>query len=146
MDLPERSAFPVVRTIPTRWADNDHYGHVNNAVYYLYLDTAVNGWLIEATGTDIRELPEIGIVVSTSCEYLASVGFPDVLEVGLATSRLGRTSVTYRLAVFREQDGLLCARAEFVHVYVDRDSRRPVPIPEVIRQALSTLPSLESTP
>ena len=82
MDLPERSAFPVVRTIPTRWADNDHYGHVNNAVYYLYLDTAVNGWLIEATGTDIRDMPEIGVVVSSSCNYLTSVGFPDVLEVG----------------------------------------------------------------
>ena len=145
MDLPERSAFPVVRTIPTRWADNVHYGHVNNAVYYRYLDTAVNGWLIEATGTDIRDMPEIGVVVSSSCNYLTSVGFPDVLEVGLATSRLGRTSVTYSLAVFREQDGILCARAEFVHVYVDRDTRRPVPIPEVIREALSTLPCIEPT-
>jgi acyl-CoA thioester hydrolase len=107
----------------------------------MYLDTAVNGWLIESTGIDTRELPEIGIVVSSRCEYLAPVGFPDVLHVGLATSRIGRSSISYRLGVFRESDTSPCAVAEFVHVYVDRESRRPTSIPDVIRQVVSTLPS-----
>lgn len=137
---PELSQYPIRRTIHTRWADNDQYGHVNNAVYYMYVDTAVNGWLMDATKTDVSQLSSIGIVVSSSCQYMAPVGFPDVLEVGLATSRIGRTSISYHLAVFRQADALLCAQAEFVHVYVDRDSRRPVPIPDVIRQAVSQLP------
>ena len=139
---PVRSDFPIVRIIQTRWSDNDQYGHVNNAVYYLYLDTAVNGWLMEATGTDTRELPDIGIVVSSRCDYLAPAGFPDVLQVGLATSRIGRSSITYRLAVFREPDDVLCALAEFVHVYVDRESRRPSQIPDIVRRVASTLPTL----
>ncbi len=139
---PVRGDFPVVRMIQTRWSDNDHFGHVNNAVYYLYLDTAVNGWLMEATRTDTRDLADIGIVVSTHGDYLAPAGFPDVLQVGLATSRIGRSSITYRLAVFREEDDVLCALAEFVHVYVDRESRRPSQIPQIVRQVVSTLPSL----
>jgi acyl-CoA thioester hydrolase len=138
----ERSAFPISRSIQTRWSDNDHYGHVNNAVYYMYLDTAVNGWLMESTGLDTRELPSIGIVVSSRCEYLVPVGFPDRLEVGLATSRVGNSSVTYQLAVFRESDETLCAVAEFVHVYVDRTTRRPVSIPESIRSVVSILPTV----
>ncbi len=142
---PHRGDFPIARTIQTRWSDNDHYGHVNNAVYYLYLDTAVNGWLMEATGTDTRDLPEIGIVASSRCDYLVPVGFPDLLEVGLATARVGTSSVTYRLGVFRQADGALCALAEFVHVYVDRVTRRPVPIPEAVRRAVSTLPTLASS-
>ncbi len=138
----DRSSFPIARPIQTRWSDNDHYGHVNNAVYYMYLDTAVNGWLMEATGSDIRNLPSIGIVVSSRCEYLVPVGFPDLLQVGLATSRVGKSSVTYQLAVFQEPDDVLCARAEFVHVYVDRTTRRPTSIPNTVRSAISSLPTM----
>lgn len=138
----ERSAFPVTRPIQTRWSDNDHYGHVNNAVYYMYLDTAVNGWLMDATGLETRDLSAIGIVVSSRCEYLVPVGFPDQLQVGLATSRVGNSSVTYQLAVFREPDETLCAVAEFVHVYVDRTTRKPASIPESIRSAVSMLPTM----
>ena len=139
---PELSAFPIPRSIQTRWSDNDHYGHVNNAVYYMYLDTAVNGWLMEATGLDTRDLSSIGIVVSSRCEYLVPVGFPDRLQVGLATSRVGNSSVTYQLAVFREPDETLCAVAEFIHVYVDRTTRRPTSIPESVRSAVSILPTI----
>jgi len=136
-----RSDFPVLREIQTRWSDNDHLGHVNNAVYYMYLDTALNGWLMEATGTDTRELPDIAVVASNRCDYLAPAAFPDVLQVGLATTRIGRSSLTYRLGVFRESDAVLCAMAEFAHVYVDRESRRPSQIPAIVRQAVSALPS-----
>lgn len=137
-----RTDFPVVYRIATRWNDNDHYGHINNATYFEYLDTAVNGWLMQATQTDIRDLPAIGIVASTGCDYFAEIGFPDVLEIGLATSRVGNSSVTYRLGVFRAGDMDLRALAHFVHVYVDAGTRRPVPIPAPVRQAIDSLPHL----
>lgn len=137
-----RADFPVVYSLGTRWNDNDHYGHINNATYFEYLDTAVNGWLMQATGTDIRDLPEIGIVASTGCDYYAQIGFPDVLEIGLATSRVGNSSIRYRLGVFRAGDPDLRALAHFVHVYVDAGTRRPVPIPAAIRAAAEGLPSL----
>ena len=140
-----RADFPVVRVVPTRWADNDHYGHVNNATYFEYLDTAVNGWLMEATGTDIREEPSLGIVASVGCDFYGEVGFPDVLEVGLATTRVGTSSIRYRLAVFRVGDQSLRALAHFVHVYVDRTTRRPVSIPDAVRAAVDTLPRLPGT-
>ena len=92
---PTREDFPVVYTMSTRWNDNDHYGHMNNATYFEYIDTAVNGWLMQATGGDIRDLPAIGIVASTGCDYYAELGFPDVLEIGLATSRIGNSSISY---------------------------------------------------
>ena len=137
--LPIRRDFPVLRPQQTRWHDDDTYGHVNNVVYYAYLDTAVNGFLMEATGTDIRALPAIGIVVETSCRYLAPVGFPDPLWVGLAVARLGTSSVTYRLAVFRDEDEQPAAVARFAHVYVDAQTRRPVEIPPVVRDALTPI-------
>ncbi|MFI5958527.1 acyl-CoA thioesterase [Cryptosporangium sp. NPDC051539] len=136
---PTRATFPVLRDVPTRWSDNDHYGHVNNVVYYSYFDTAVNGWLIEATGCDIRELPAIGLVAETSCRFFAPVGFPDRLEVGIGVARLGRSSVVYRLAVFREGDQEAVALGRFVHVYVDGGSRRTLDIPVVLRSALAPL-------
>lgn len=142
LPVPSRGDFPVTWPVATRWADNDHYGHANNAAYYSYIDTAVNAWLMSATGTDVRELPAIGIVVSSRCDYLAPIGFPDVLEVGLAVARVGRTSIRYRLALFVEGDPAVTAVAEFVHVYVDRDERRPVPVPDVVRAAVATLPLL----
>ncbi len=134
-----RGHFPVLRPQPTRWHDNDHYGHVNNVVHYAYFDTAVNGYLMEATGTDIRELDAIGLVVETGCRFLAPVSFPDHLEVGLAVERLGRSSITYRLALFRESDVAPTAVGRFVHVYVDRHTRSSIPVPSLIRTAVASL-------
>jgi acyl-CoA thioester hydrolase len=134
-----RDEFRVIRAVPTRWMDNDHYGHVNNVAYYSFFDTAVNGFLIEAAGTDIRDLPAIGIVAESSCKFLSAVSFPDTIHAGLAIERLGTKSVVYRIALFRGDDETACAEGRFAHVYVDRDSRRPVEIPAVIRQALVLL-------
>ncbi|MCU0977036.1 MAG: acyl-CoA thioesterase [Steroidobacteraceae bacterium] len=131
-----REAYPVLRIVPTRWMDNDHYGHVNNVAYYSFFDTAVNGWLIEACGTDIRELPAIGIVAETSCRFLRELSFPDVVHAGLALERLGNSSVIYRIGLFRGDDGEAAAVGRFVHVYVDARTRKVVPVPGVIRAAL----------
>jgi acyl-CoA thioester hydrolase len=137
--LPRRSDFKVLVPIPTRWMDNDHYGHVNNVAYYSFFDTAVNGYLITATGVDIRELPAIGIVAESSCRFFSSVSFPDVVHAGLATERIGARSVVYTIALFRNQDDEACALGRFVHVYVDRDTRRPVEIPAPIRAVVARL-------
>src|SRR5690348_7486415 len=131
--------FPVLRQLPTRWSDEDVYGHVNNVVHYLMFDTAVNGWLMEASGTDIRRLPALGVVAETSCRYFAELRFPDPVSCGIALSRRGRTSVAYRLALFGPRHPEPAAVGRFVHVYVDPDSRRPVPVPEPIRAALREL-------
>ncbi|MDQ1664475.1 MAG: acyl-CoA thioester hydrolase [Actinomycetota bacterium] len=143
-ELPAPEDFNVLRRLPTRWGDNDVYGHLNNAVYYSLFDTAVNGWLLDATGQDIRQLPAIGVVVETTCRYLQELSFPDVALVGVALERLGRTSVVYRLAVFIEQDdGRAGQRAHavgrFVHVYVDAQTRRPTPVPALVAEALARL-------
>ena len=134
-----RSEFPVLRTITTRWMDNDHYGHVNNVVYYSYFDTVVNGYLIEASGTDIRELAAIGIVAETSCRFLQELSFPDTIHAGLALEKLGNSSVIYRIGLFRNEQTAPAALGRFVHVYVDAASRRPVPVPPQIRAALTAL-------
>lgn len=134
-----RADFPVLRPIQTRWMDNDHYGHVNNVAYYSFFDTAVNGFLIDATGTDIRELPAIGIVAETGCQFFKSLCFPDAVDAALAVERLGSTSVIYRIALFRVGDDEPCAVGRFVHVYVDRTTRAPVPIPSVVRSVLEPL-------
>jgi len=132
-----REDFRVIRAIPTRWMDNDHYGHVNNVAYYSFFDTAVNGFLIEAAGTDIRDLPAIGIVAESSCKFLSAISFPDTIHAGLAIEKLGTKSVVYRIALFRGDDQEPCAIGRFVHVYVNRETRRPVEIPSVIKDALS---------
>jgi len=134
-----RSDFRVLRAITTRWHDNDHYGHVNNVVYYAYFDTAVNGFLIEASGTDIRELPAIGIVAETSCRFLRELSFPDTVHAGLAVEKLGNSSVVYRIGLFCNDEVGPAAIGRFVHVYVDAATRRPVPVPEQIRAALTAL-------
>jgi acyl-CoA thioester hydrolase len=134
-----RNDFPVLRAQPTRWSDDDTYGHVNNVVHYLMFDTAVNGWLIEASGVDIRRLPAIGLVVETSCRYFAELRFPETVTAGLALDKLGTSSVVYRLALFGEQAEAPAAVGRFVHVYVDRETRRTTPVPEEIRAALATL-------
>jgi len=119
--------------------DNDHYGHVNNVAYYSYFDTAVNGYLMEATQTDTRELNAIGIVAESGCRFLKQVSFPDPLQVGLRLEKLGNSSVIYQLAVFRGEDDEPAAVGRFVHVYVDATTRRPVPVPIAIRTALARL-------
>ena len=136
---PRRSGFDIVRTLPTRWMDNDHYGHVNNVVYYSYFDTAVNGYLIEASGCDIRQLPAIGIVAETSCRFVSELSFPDTVHAGLALEKLGSSSVIYRIGLFRNQETEAAALGRFVHVYVDSVTRRPVPIPPPVRAALQAL-------
>lgn len=134
-----RSDFAVTRQLPTRWSDDDTYGHINNTVHYLMFDTAVNGWLIEASGVDIRRLPAIGLVVETSCRYFAELRFPDVVTAGLALEKVGTSSVIYRLALFGEGADEPAAVGRFVHVYVDREGRRPTPVPDEIRRALEQL-------
>lgn len=132
--------FPVLRHMSTRWADNDHYGHINNVVYYEFFDTAVNGWLMATSSLDIRRLPAIGVVAETSCRYLRELAYPTDIAVGIRLERLGTSSVTYRLAIFETTpDGCnpeACAIGRFVHVYVDAQTRRPVPIPEQVRTAV----------
>ncbi|WP_088286965.1 thioesterase family protein [Kineosporia sp. A_224] len=134
-----RSDFRVLRALPTRWSDDDTYGHVNNVVHYLMFDTAVNGWLIEAGGTDIRTLPAIGLVVETGCRYLAELRFPETVTAGIGLEKVGSSSVVYRLALFGEHAEEPAAVGRFVHVYVDRGTRRPVPVPDEVRAALSLL-------
>jgi acyl-CoA thioester hydrolase len=133
-----RADFRVLRNLPTRWSDDDTYGHVNNVVHYLLFDTAVNGWLIEASGVDIRELPAIGLVVETSCRYFAELRFPEMVTAGLALEHLGTSSVVYRLALFGAADEP-AAMGRFVHVYVDRSTRQSVPVPPEIRAALAAI-------
>lgn len=135
--------FPVHWPVLTRWADNDMFGHLNNAVYYQLFDTAINGWIAaNAPAVDPVAMPELGVVAESGCRFLGELGFPDRLAVGLAVTRLGRSSVTYRLAVFRAADDAdaapLAALGHWVHVYVDRTTRRPVPIPDEIRAVLAT--------
>ena len=134
-----RDEFRALRAITTRWMDNDQYGHVNNVVYYSYFDTAVNGFLIEASGCDVRLLPAIGIVAETSCRYLKQLSFPDTVHAGLAVEKLGSSSVIYRIGLFRDDDIEPAAIGRFVHVYVDSATRRPVAIPEPVRAALATI-------
>ena len=123
----------------TRWMDNDQYGHVNNVAYYSYFDSAVNGFLMEATQSDTRKLPAIGIVAETSCKFLKEISFPDPLYVGLRLEKLGNSSVIYQLAVFRGEEQAPAALGRFVHVYVDDRTRKPTPIPAVIRTALERI-------
>ncbi|MDT4891783.1 MAG: acyl-CoA thioester hydrolase [Pseudonocardiales bacterium] len=134
-----RADFPVLRSMPTRWSDDDTYGHVNNVVHYLMFDTAVNGWLIEASGVDIRELSAIGLVVETSCQYFAELRFPEVVTAGLALEQLGTSSVVYRLALFGASSEEPAAVGRFVHVYVTRGGHEKTPVPPEIRRVLAAL-------
>lgn len=133
-----RSSYRVFRDIPTRWMDNDAYGHVNNVVYYSWLDTAVNAWLIEQGVLDIHHGETVGLVVSSGCHYFASLAFPQLVQSGLRVAHMGRTSVRYEIGLFAEGEDWCAARAHFVHVYVDKDSRKPVALPENLRTLLET--------
>ena len=135
--------FPVLWPVLTRWADNDMFGHLNNAVYYQLFDTAINGWINTNVDVDPVTMAAQGIVAESGCRYFSELHFPQRLVVGLAVTRLGRSSVTYRLGIFRvaaenEEDQKIAALGHWVHVYIDRTNRRPVPIPDAIRSLLST--------
>ena len=133
-------SFPVRVEVPTRWADNDMYGHLNNAVYYQLFDTVINGWLAEQVGGSPADAEVQGVVAESSCRFLAEVGFPDPVVVGMRVERLGTSSVTYALGLFRGgQEPVLAALGRWVHVYVDAKAKRSVPIPSQIREALATL-------
>ncbi len=132
-----RAAFRLFRPIGTRWMDNDAYGHVNNVHYYSYFDTAVNGWLIENGLLDIAASASVGLVVETGCTYFESVAFPEPLEAGIAVSRIGRSSVRYEVGIFKAGAGQVAAQGHFVHVYVDRATKRPVELPSALRAALA---------
>ena len=132
-----RDEFKYLLDIQTRWADNDVYGHVNNVVYYAYFDTLINRYLIEQGGLDIQLDHAIGVCVESQCTYKKSISFPDVVHVGLRVTRLGRTSVTYQIGIFRGED--VCAEGSFVHVFVERATRKPTPIPPAIRNALERI-------
>lgn len=137
--LSPREAYRHWHRIETLWADNDVYGHVNNAVHYRWFDTAVNVWLIKQGLLDIESGNPIGLVVETGCRYAGSVSFPEAVEIGVAVVRLGSSSVTYQLGVFVEGASEAAAQGHFTHVYVDRESRRPVPLPEDWRRILEHL-------
>ena len=134
-----RARYRHFLEIPTRWSDNDIYGHVNNVTYYSYFDSAVNAYLIAEGGLDIHGGDVVGFVVSSACDYFASIAFPDAIEVGLRVGKLGNSSVQYELAIFRAGEEQACAAGRFVHVFVDRASNRPVSIPEPLRSALERL-------
>jgi acyl-CoA thioester hydrolase len=134
-----RDAFPRFQAIPTRWMDNDVYGHVNNVVYYSYFDTVVNQYLLEAGVLDYERGEVIGLVVESGCRYLAPLAFPQVVTAGLRVGRLGRSSVRYEIGLFADQAPQAVAFGHFVHVYVGRESRRPVDLPPRLRAALERL-------
>lgn len=136
---PTRDDYVWFYELPTRWMDNDIYGHVNNVTYYSYFDTAANRYLIEAGGLDIHHDPVVGFVVSSNCRYRDPVAFPDILDVGMRVDRLGQSSVTYGLAIFKPDMNNASADGEFVHVFVDRASGCTAPIPAKLARALAVL-------
>ena len=133
--------FPVHWPVPTRWADNDMFGHLNNAVYYQLFDTAINGWISAGVAIDPVTTSVQGIVAESGCRYFSELHFPERLVVGVAVTRLGNSSVTYRLGVFRAEvtePQPIAAVGHWVHVYIDKATRRPTPVPDDIRALLST--------
>jgi acyl-CoA thioester hydrolase len=134
-----RAAYRHFLAIPTRWMDNDSYGHVNNVTYYSYFDTAVNEHLIRVGGLDIDRGTAVGLVVETRCRFHQSLTFPEVIDAGLRITRLGNSSVTYEIGIFRRGDDAPAASGLFVHVWVDRATQRPIPVPQRIRAALAPL-------
>ncbi|WP_426190607.1 acyl-CoA thioesterase [Massilia sp. DWR3-1-1] len=134
-----RADFPHFLSIATRWMDNDAYQHVNNVVYYSYFDTAVNQFLIARGALDLHADRVVGLVVDSGCSYFSSISFPDTVHVGLRVAKLGNSSVRYQLALFRNDETSAAAAGHFVHVYVDRDTNRPVPIPDAVRAVLATI-------
>ncbi|MFZ6648411.1 acyl-CoA thioesterase [Undibacterium sp. TJN25] len=141
LEAKQRSDFQHFHAITTRWMDNDAYGHVNNVVYYSWFDTVVNQFLIVNGVLDIEHGKVIGLVIETQCNYLASVAFPDQVTAGVSVSKLGNSSVRYEVGIFRNDEHSASAQGHFVHVYVDKVTRRPAPIPADMRALLTTIQS-----
>ncbi len=134
-----RSDFKWFSTVTTRWMDNDSYGHVNNVIYYSWFDTAVNQFLIANGVLDIENSPVIGLVIETQCNYFAPLAFPDRIAIGIRVAKLGNSSVRYEVGVFREDEEKVSAQGHFVHVYVSRETRRPVSLPDNLRAVLQSI-------
>jgi len=134
-----RAAYRHFLAIPTRWMDNDVYGHVNNVEYYSYFDTVVNQWLIEKGLLDYLNSTVIGLVIETSCSYFAPIAFPDVVYAGLRVAKLGNSSVRYEVGLFRNDEDIVSAAGHFIHVYVERPDNRPVRVPDAMRDAFAAL-------
>lgn len=133
-----RNQYHFLFPIQTRWADNDIYGHVNNVTYYSYFDTAANALLIQKTGFDIHHSPFIGLVVNSSCDFLQELTYPEIIEVGVAISKIGNSSLTYDLAIFKQGQHEASAQGRFVHVFVERESKKSISISPEMRDALKT--------
>ena len=134
-----RPAYRTFVTIPTRWADNDIFGHMNNVVHYALFDTAVNTWLIKQGVLDIHHGEQVGLIVETGCRYFAEMAFPDVVAAGIRVARLGTSSVRYELGLFRNDDDEAAAEGFFIHVYVEKATRKPQPLNAALRAALETI-------
>ena len=134
-----RSAYKVFRSIGTRWMDNDVYGHVNNVVYYSWFDTAVNAYLIEQGALDIHHGETIGLVIETQCNYFSPLAFPQTVEAGIRVAKLGTSSVRYEVGLFAQGEPLTAAKGHFIHVYVDKHTRRPGPLSAQLKTTLETL-------
>jgi acyl-CoA thioester hydrolase len=133
---PTPGAYPHLRRIDTRWKDNDVYGHVNNVEYYSFFDTVINAWLIEKGGLDIHEGPTVGVCAESRCRFISSIAFPEPIEAGLRVGHLGNSSVRYEIGLF-DMSGRPLAEGHFVHVFVNRETRRPEPVPDGIRASLA---------
>ena len=131
-----RDEFGLFRSLQTRWSDNDLYGHVNNVVHYLLFDTAINGWLIDAGELDIQLGETVGLVVETGCQYFSEIAFPDRVTAGIRIGHIGNSSVRYEIALFGNDDETACAQGHFVHVYVNRQTRKPVALTRTMRALL----------
>lgn len=134
-----RGDFPLFRTIQTRWMDNDIYGHMNNVVHYSLFDTAVNGWLLERGIIDIRHGRTVFFVVETGCRYFSELAFPDLVTAGIRVAKLGTSSVRYEIGLFRNDEEQAAGEGFFVHVHVERETRRPAPIEPAAREALQAI-------
>ncbi len=132
-------SYPHHRTLSTRWADNDVYGHVNNSIYYFYFDTVVNRWLIDNALLEIGKSETIGLVVATRCDYFSPISFPDNVVAGLRTAKIGSSSVTYEIGLFRNDETMASAQGTFTHVYVTEKNRRPAPISDEMKAALKAI-------
>lgn len=131
-----RDRYAFIFPIQTRWADNDIYGHVNNVTYYSYFDTAANALLIQKADFDIHQSPIIGLVVNSSCDFFQELTYPEIIEVGVAISKIGNASLTYDLAIFKQEQSQASAQGQFVHVFVSRETKKSTPIPQDMRDAL----------
>jgi acyl-CoA thioester hydrolase len=134
-----RADYAWFGAIPTRWMDNDQYGHVNNVIYYSYFDTVIGHFLLREAGLDPWNDPVVGMAVETGCRFHRSIAFPDLVHAGLRVGHLGNSSVRYEIGIFKNEDDRSCADGHFVHVFVEKDGQRPVPIPEKIRTALARI-------